>query len=109
MQHNWINEQCAPTDPATNHVQVPSTDLIYWTYFITEFNQAYVDSVKKQNMAAELHRIHMQGIDLDSYVARFWTLAAKLGYRLNEEGTLNLFWWELPDALGKAIISNHNP
>ena len=71
VQHNWINEQCAPTDPATNHVQVPSTDLIYWTYFITEFNQAYVDSAKKQNMAAELHRIHMQGIDLDSYVARF--------------------------------------
>ena len=38
MQHNWINEQCAPTDPATNHIQVPSTDPIYWTYFITEFN-----------------------------------------------------------------------
>jgi hypothetical protein len=33
----------------------------------------------------------MQGIDLDSYVARFKTLAAKASYGLNEEGTLNLF------------------
>ena len=45
MQHNWINKQHAPTDPATHHVQVPSTNPIYWTHFITEFNQAYVDSV----------------------------------------------------------------
>ena len=29
VQHNWINEQHAPTDPNTNHVQVPSTDPIY--------------------------------------------------------------------------------
>ena len=109
VQYNWINEQCAPTDPATNHVQVPSTDPIYWTHFITEFNQAYVNSAKKQNMAAELHHIHMQGIDLDFYVTRFWTLAAKSRYGLNEKGTLNLFWWELPDMLGKTIISKHNP
>jgi hypothetical protein len=33
----------------------------------------------------------MQGIDLDSYVAQFKTLAAKARYGLNEEGTLNLF------------------
>ena len=104
-----INEQCAPTDPATNHVQVPSTDPIYWTHFITEFNSAYADSAEKQNVAAELHCIHMQGIDLDSYVTRFWTLAAKSEYGLNEEGTLNLFQWGLPDAFEKTIISKHNP
>ena len=91
VQHNWINEQHAPTDPNTNHVQVPSTDLIYWTHFITEFNQAFVNSAEKQNVVTELHRIRMQGIDLDFYVARFKTLAAKAGYGLNEEGTLNLF------------------
>jgi hypothetical protein len=38
VQHNWINKQCAPMDPNTNHVQVPSTNLIYWTHFMTEFN-----------------------------------------------------------------------
>ena len=91
VQHNWINEQRAPTDPNTNHVQVPFTDPIYWTHFITEFNQAFVNSTEKQNASTELHRIHMQGIDLDSYVARFKTLAAKARYGLNEEGTLNLF------------------
>ena len=92
VQHNWINEQCAPTDPNTNHVQVPSTNPIYWTHYITEYNQAFADSAEKQNAATELHRICMQGIDLDSYVARFKTLATKAGYGLNEEGTLNLFW-----------------
>ena len=91
MQHNWINEQCAPTDPNTNHVQVPSTDPIYWTHFITKFNQAFVDLAEKQNAATELHCICMQGIDLNSYVTRFKTLAAKAGYGLNEEGTLNLY------------------
>ena len=91
VQHNWINQKHAPTDPATNHVQVPSTDPIYWTHFITEFNQAFADSAEKQNASTELHRICMQGIDLDSYVARFNTLAAKAGYGLDEEGTLNLF------------------
>ena len=91
VQHNWINEQHTPTDPNTNHVQVPSTDPIYWTYFITEFNQDFADSAEKQNVVTELHRICMQGIDLNSYVARFKTLAAKARYGLNEEGTLNLF------------------
>ena len=91
VQHNWINQKRAPTDPNTNHVQVPSTDPIFWTHFITEFNQAFADSAEKQNASIELHRIRMQGIDLDSYVARFKTLAAKAGYGLDEEGTLNLF------------------
>ena len=109
VQHNWINEQHAPTDPNTNNVQVPSTDPIYWTHFITEFNQAFVDSAEKQNASTELHHIRMQGIDLDSYVARFKTLAAKARYGLNEEGTLNLFRQGLPDALGKNVISKHNP
>ena len=109
VQHNWINQQRAPIDPNTNHVQVPSTDPIYWTHFITEFNQAFADSAEKQNASTELHRICMQGIDLDSYVARFKTLAAKAGYGLDEEGTLNLFQRGLPDALGKNVIAKHNP
>jgi hypothetical protein len=29
IQHNWINEQNAPDDPLTNHVQLPSTDNRY--------------------------------------------------------------------------------
>ena len=62
VQHNWINEQHTPTDPNTNHVQVPSTNPIYWTHFITEFNQAFADSTKKQNVATELHCIRMQGV-----------------------------------------------
>ena len=68
-----------------------------------------MDSAKKQNALTELHHICMQGIDLDSYVARFKTLAAKAGYGLNEEGTLNLFRRGLPDALGKNVITKHNP
>ena len=109
VQHNWINQKRAPTDPNTNHVQVPSTDPIFWTHFITEFNQAFADSAEKQNASTELHRIRMQGVDLDSYVARFKTLAAKAGYGLDEEGTLNLFRRGLPDALGKNVITKHNP
>ena len=37
VQHNWINEQRAPTDPNTNHVQVPSTDLIVTIRLISYF------------------------------------------------------------------------
>ena len=109
VQHNWINQKHAPTDPNTNHVQVPSTNPIFWTHFITEFNQAFANSAEKQNASTELHRIRMQGVDLDSYVARFKTLAAKAGYGLDEEGTLNLFRRGLPDALRKNVISKHNP
>ena len=29
VQHNWINQKRTPTDPNTNHVQVPSTNPIY--------------------------------------------------------------------------------
>ena len=57
VQHNWINQKRTPTDPNTNHVQVPSTDLIFWTHFITEFNQAFADSAEKQNASTELHHI----------------------------------------------------
>jgi hypothetical protein len=29
IQHNWMNEQNAPSDPQTSHVQVDSTNPIY--------------------------------------------------------------------------------
>jgi hypothetical protein len=60
IQHNWINEQNAPSNPLTNHVQVPSTDNVYWTHFITEFNQAFANSTEKQNATAKLHTLHME-------------------------------------------------
>jgi ABC-type uncharacterized transport system YnjBCD ATPase subunit len=90
MQHNWINDQQAPTDPTTNYIQVLFIDPIFWTHFIIEFNQVFADSAKKQNAAAKLHCICMKGRDLDSYIAKSHTLAAKSGYELNEKGTLNL-------------------
>jgi hypothetical protein len=92
-----MNEQNAPSDPQTSHVQVDSTNPIYWTHFITEFNQAFANSTEKQNMAAQLHTLHMKGKDLDSYLTKFCTLAAKAGYGLNEEGTLNLLRCSLPN------------
>jgi hypothetical protein len=104
VQHNWINEQNAPTNPLTNHVQVPSTDNIYWTHFITEFNQAFANSTEKQNAMAKLHTLCMEGKDLDFYLTKFCTLAAKAGYGLNEEGTINLLRHGLPDQLAKEII-----
>jgi hypothetical protein len=107
--HAWINAQNAPDDPNTNHVQVPSTDPIYWTHFVTEFNQAFEDSAEKQNAQTWLHSIHMEGRDLDSYLTKFHTLAAKAGYGLNKEGTLNLIRCGLPAELGKEIIRRENP
>jgi hypothetical protein len=109
IQHNWINEQNAPTDPLTGHVQVPSTSNIYWTHFITEFNQAFANSTEKQTATAKLHTLHMEGRNLDSYLAKFHTLAGKAGYGLNEEGTLNLLRRGLPEPLAKEIIKSDNP
>jgi predicted nucleic acid-binding Zn-ribbon protein len=51
----------------------------------------------------------MEGRDLDSYLTKFHTLAAKAGYGLNEEGTLNLMRRGLPAELGKEIIRRENP
>jgi hypothetical protein len=84
-------------------------DNHYWTHFITEFNQAFANSTEKQNVAAKLHTLRMEGRDLDSYLAKFHTLAAKAGYRLNKEGTLNLLRHGLPDQLAKEIIRTDNP
>jgi hypothetical protein len=60
-------------------------------------------------VSAQLHTLHIEGRDLDSYLTKFCTLAAKAGYRLNEEGILNLLRHGLPDKLGKEIIKTDNP
>jgi hypothetical protein len=107
--HNWIAEQSAPDDPNTNHVQLPSTSNNYWLHYTTKFNQAFADSAEKQNAIALLKNLRMEGRDLDSYLAKFRTYAAKAGYGLSEEGTLDTLRAGLPDELGKEIIKRHNP
>ena len=104
MVNNWVNTQennlVTRTDTTQpNHVR--EDDEVLWTEFETAFNDAWMDTSKKQNAYDQLMKLAMSRWDIDTYIATFERLALTAGWALNAEGTI--IWFR--EGLSKGIHS----
>jgi hypothetical protein len=60
--------------------------------------------MKQQNAYNALRQLHMQGNNLDNYIATFKKLAKDVGYALDAQGTIFIFTTGLKPGLRKAIL-----
>ena len=72
-----------------------------WAEFETVFNNAWMDTSKKQNAYDQLMKLTMAGWDIDTYIATFERLALAAIWALNAEGTI--VWFR--ESLSKGIHS----
>ena len=82
-----------------NHIRKDDERL--WTAFKMAFQDAWMDTSKKQNTYNQLMKLTMEGWDIDNYIATFDRLALAAGWELNAEGTIVHF----REGLSKGIHS----
>ena len=104
MVNDWVNTQennlVTRTDTTCpNHVR--KDDEVLWTEFKTAFQDAWMDTSKKQNAYDQLMKLTMVGWDIDTYIATFERLALAAGWALDAEGTIVHF----REGLSKGIHS----
>ena len=104
MIKNWVNTQESnliarmdTTQP--NHVH--EDDEVLWAEFQRAFNDAWMDTSKKQNAYDQLMKLTMAGWDIDTYIATFERLALTAGWALNTKGTIVRF----REGISKGIHS----
>ena len=104
MVNNWVNTQennlVTRTD-TTHPNHVCKDDERLWTEFKTAFQDAWMDTSKKQNVYDQLMKLTMAGWDIDTYIATFERLALTAGWALDAEGTIVRF----REGLSKGIHS----
>lgn len=54
---------------------VRKMNKVLWTKFEVAFKSAFTDTTKKQQAYDQLMKLHMQGFDIDTYIATFDRLA----------------------------------
>ena len=104
MVNDWVNTQennlVTRTDTTQpNHVR--KDDKVLWTEFEMVFQDAWMDTSKKQNAYDQLMKLTMTGWDIDTYIATFKRLALAAGWALTAEGTIICF----REGLSKGIHS----
>ena len=104
MVNDWVNTQennlVTHTDTTRpNHVR--KDDEVLWTEFEMAFQDAWMDTSKKQNAYDQLMKLTMVGWDIDTYIATFERLALAAGWALDAEGTIVRF----REGLSKGIHS----
>ena len=78
---------------------------ILWTDFRNTFTTAFTNTTERQRAVTALHDLKMKGDNLDTYVARFRTLARKAGHPLDNPGTMDNFARGLKKGLLTAILT----
>jgi Retrotransposon gag protein len=86
---NWVDEQL--NDLELKIRMTPQSDETLWTEFEAAFTDAFTDTAKKEDAYQKLKHLRMKDELLDDYIMTFNSLAAKAGWELSNEGTINAF------------------
>jgi Retrotransposon gag protein len=62
-----------------------------WTEFETAFADVFTDTTKKEDAYQKLKHLKMKDELVDDYIMAFNSLAAKAGWELSNEGTIDAF------------------
>ena len=104
MVNDWVNTQENNLVTRTNTTcpnHVCKDDERLWMEFERVFQDAWMDTSKKQNAYDQLMKLTMAGWDIVTYIATFERLALTAGWALNTEGTIVRF----REGLSKGIHS----
>ena len=100
---NWAIDQL--------NVGHPATDEYFWTTIARAFKQAFQDTGATECTEEKLCHLTFTPGEVDTFIAKFKSLANKAGYQLDARSTITLFTSKLPyrmiDHLYK-IFHPHN-
>ena len=92
--NDWVDAQeqhlINRTD-MTKTMFIRETDKVLWTEFEMAFKSAFTDTTKKQQAYNQLMKLHMQGFNIDTYIAMFDRLALAAKWEQAAEGTIVQF------------------
>jgi hypothetical protein len=82
-----------------------------WTNFVDDFIKAFIHTAGKEEAFSQLRALNMVGLEVDEYVAEFELLVLEAGWKLDDEGTMELFKDGLPQWLTKRMLlmREHRP
>jgi Retrotransposon gag protein len=86
---DWVNEQLKDLELKV-HTTLHS-DKTLWTNFETAFADAFTDTAKKEDAYQKLKHLKTKDELVDDYITTFNSLAAKAGWELTNEGTIDAF------------------
>jgi len=88
---------------------IPMTNKSLWKDFKLLFRTAYTDQDAKLTMYQKLNDLHMQGSDIDSYIADFDQLIDEAGYNKFDMGVMIKFKEGLQPSLLREILLHTVP
>jgi Retrotransposon gag protein/Zinc knuckle len=84
---DWVDEQL--NDLELKIWTTPRSDETLWTDFKTAFTDTFTDTAKKEDAYQKLKHLRMKDELVDDYITAFNSLAAKAGWELTNEGTID--------------------
>jgi Retrotransposon gag protein len=100
---DWVDEQL--NDLELKVRTTPQSDETLWTDFETAFTDTFTDTAKKEDAYQKLKHLKMKDELVDDYITAFNSLAAKAGWELTNEGTIDMFWSGLRPGTLNAIMN----
>src|SRR5712675_1450062 len=88
---------------------IPMTDKSLWEDFKLLFRTAYTDQDAKLTAFQKLSELHMQGSNIDSYIADFDRLIDEAGYSKFDMGVMIKFKEGLQPSLLREILLHNVP
>jgi Retrotransposon gag protein len=86
---DWVDKQL--NDLELKICTTPRSDKTLWTEFKAAFTNAFTNTAKKEDAYQKLKHLKMKDELVDNYITAFNSLAAKAGWELSNEGTINAF------------------
>jgi Retrotransposon gag protein len=101
--NDWVDEQL--NDLELKVCTMPRSDETLWTEFKTTFTDTFTDTTKKEDAYQKLKHLKMKDELIDDYIMVFNSLAAKAGWELSNEGTIDAFQLGLCPGTLNAIMN----
>jgi Retrotransposon gag protein len=86
---DWVDKQL--NDLEVKICSTPQSDETLWTKFEQAFTDAFTNTAKKEDAYQKLKHLKMKDELVDDYITAFNSLAAKAGWELSNEGTIDAF------------------
>jgi hypothetical protein len=108
--NEWVAAQSTRLIGDVAHHGIPATTVALWTDLKNVFKRAFADTLAQERAQATLKRgLHMNGMDVDGYVATFERLVRTARYNLNDLQTLDYFTDGMHHNLFKECYQNDDP
>ena len=105
---DWVELSLNKVDHALQQ-GVLQTHEALWEMFLRDFQSAFTDTTKTQNMHQELLELRMKPGFLDDYISSFEHLRHLAGWGADNAGTIMLFKKGLTQGLHHAVLEKTTP